>query len=269
MGMDAMILVFWMLSLSQFFHSPISLSFNSYSLSVIRVVSSAYLKLLIFLWEVLIQLMSLPAWHFIWYTLHIYIYIKYIHIHMHTCIYAYTLNKQGDNIQTWCIPFPILNESVAPCPVLTVASLTCIQSFQEAGKVVWYSSSLRIFQFIMICTVKGFNIVNEVEVDVFLEFYCFYYYPVDVDNLSSGSSTVSKSSLCIWKFSVHILLKPCLKDFEYYLASIWNDCICAIVWTFFGIALLWDWNEDHPFQSCGHCWVFQIWWYIKCSTLIT
>ena len=71
----------------------------------------------------------------------------------------------------------------------------------------------------MIHTVKGFSIVNEAEVDVFLEFSCFFYDPTDVGNLISGSSTFSKSSLYIWKLSVHILSKPSLKDFERYLAS--------------------------------------------------
>ena len=78
----------------------------------------------------------------------------------------------------------------------------------------------------MIHTVKGFSIVNEAEVDVFLEFSCFFYDLTDVGNLTaniSGSSAFSKSSLYIWKFSVHILLKPSLKDFEHYLASMWKE----------------------------------------------
>ena len=66
-------------------------------------------------------------------------------------------------------------------------------------------------------------------------------------HLISGSSAFSKSSLNIWKFSVHILLKPSLKDFEYYLASMWNECNCAVVWAFFGFVFLWDWNENWPF----------------------
>ena len=69
---------------------------------------------------------------------------------------------------------------------------------------------------------------------------------MDVGNLISGSSTFSKFSLYIWKFSVHTLLKPSLKDFERYLASMWNECNCTVVWTFFGIASLWDWNENWP-----------------------
>ena len=71
--------------------------------------------------------------------------------------------------------------------------------------------------------------------------------PVDVGNMVSGSSAFPKSSLCIWKLSVERLLKPSLKDFEHYLASMWSEHICVIVWTFFGIALLWDWNENWPF----------------------
>ena len=80
--------------------------------------------------------------------------------------------------------------------------------------------SLRIFpQFVVIHTVKGFIVVNEVEVDVFLELPCFLHDPVNVDNVISGASAFSKSSLYIWTFSVHVLLKPSLKNFEHYLAS--------------------------------------------------
>ena len=125
--------------------------------------------------------------------------------------------------------------------------LTCIQISQEAGKVVWYSHRFKNFpQFVVIHTVKGFRLVNKAEVDVLLEFSCFFYDPVD-GNLVSGSSAFSKSSLYIWKFSIHILLKPSLKNFEHYLASVWNELNCVVVWTFFGIALLWDWNENWPF----------------------
>ena len=126
--------------------------------------------------------------------------------------------------------------------------LTWIQLSQNAGKVVWYSHLFQNFpQFVVIYIVKGLSVVNEAEVDVFLEFSCFFYDPVDVGNLISGSSAFSEFSLYIWKFLVHILLKPCLKDFEHYLASMWDECNCAVVWTFLGIALLWDWNENWPF----------------------
>ena len=88
---------------------------------------------------------------------------------------------------------------------------------QEARKVSGIPISLRIFQFVVIHTVKGFSIVSEAE--VFLEFSCFFDDPVDVGNLISGSSAFSKSSFNIWKFSVHVLLKPDLVNFEHYFAS--------------------------------------------------
>ena len=98
--------------------------------------------------------------------------------------------------------------------------LTCIYISQEAGKVVWYSHLLKNFlQFVVIPTVKGFGIVNEAEVDVFLELSCFFDDPVDVGNLISGSSAFSKTSLNIRKFMVHVLLKPGLENFEHYFAS--------------------------------------------------
>ena len=99
--------------------------------------------------------------------------------------------------------------------------LTCIQVAQEADKVVWYSHLLKNFpQFIMIHTVKGFGILNKPETDVFLELSCFFHDPVDVGNLLSGSSAFSKTSLNIWKFTVHILLKPGLENFERYFTSV-------------------------------------------------
>ena len=86
--------------------------------------------------------------------------------------------------------------------------------------MVWYSDLLKSFpQFIVIHTVKGFGIVDKAEVDVFLEFSCFFYDPTDVGNLISGSFAFSKSSLNIWKFMVHILLKPGLENFEHYFTS--------------------------------------------------
>ena len=126
--------------------------------------------------------------------------------------------------------------------------LTCIQISQEAGQVVWYSHLFHNFpQFVVIHTVNSFSVVNEAQVDVFLEFSCFFYDPVDIGYLISGSSAFSKSSLTIWKFSVHILLKPGLENFEHYFTSMWNEYNCAVVWAFFGIALLWNWDENWPF----------------------
>ena len=126
--------------------------------------------------------------------------------------------------------------------------LTCIQISQEAGQVVWYSHLLKnLPQFIVINTDKGFGIVNKAEIDVFLEFSCFFDDPEDVGNLISGSSNSSKTSLNIWKFTVHVLLKPGSENFEHYFASVWDECNCVVVWTRFGIAFLWDWNENWPF----------------------
>ena len=95
--------------------------------------------------------------------------------------------------------------------------LTCIQVAQEAGQVVWNSHLFQNFpQFIVIHTVKGFGIVNKAEIDVFLEISYFFDDPLDVGNLISGSSAFSKASLNLWKFMVHILLKPGLENFEHY-----------------------------------------------------
>ena len=136
--------------------------------------------------------------------------------------------------------------------------LTCIQISQEAGNVVWYSHLLKNFpQFIVIHTVKGFGIVNKSEIDIFLDLWssnqCWWSNdnPMDVGNLISGSSAFSKSCLNIWKFMVHILLKPGLENFEHYFTNVWDDCNCVVVWAFFDIAFLWDWNEN---------WLFPVLW---------
>ena len=118
----------------------------------------------------------------------------------------------------------------------------------EAGMVIWDSYLLKNFpHFVVIHTVKGFGIVKKAEVDVFLELSCFLDNPTDVGHLISGSSAFSKSSLNIWKFLVHLLLKPGLENFEHYFASMWDECNCAAVWAFFGIAFLWVWDENWPF----------------------
>ena len=120
-----------------------------------------------------------------------------------------------------------------------------------AGKVAWYS---HLFQNFPVCCDlhKGFGIINKA--DVFLELSCSFDGPTNVGNLISGSSAFSKSSFNTWKFSVQVVLKRGLENFEYYLlallaliTSIWDKCNCVVVWTFFGIALLWDWNENWPF----------------------
>ena len=100
----------------------------------------------------------------------------------------------------------------------------------------------------MVHTIKGFGIVNETEVYIFLELSCFDD-PADVGNLTSGSSAFPKSILSIWKFMVHVFLKPGLENFEHYFPSMWDECNCAVVWAFFGIVFLWDWNEKLTFSS--------------------
>ena len=108
--------------------------------------------------------------------------------------------------------------------------LTYIQVSQETGKVVWYSHLFMNFpQFVVIHAVKGFSVVNEAEVDAFLEFPCFLHDLINVDNLISGSYAFSKPILYICKFSVHILLKPSLKNFEYNLTSMWNEPSCMVI----------------------------------------
>ena len=114
--------------------------------------------------------------------------------------------------------------------------------------MVWYSHLLKNFpELVVVLTVKGLGIVKKAEIDIFLELFCFFDDPTDVGNLISGSSAFSKASLNIWKFTVHVLLKPGLENVEHYLTSMWDECNCAVVWAFFGIAFLWDWNENWPF----------------------
>ena len=198
MGPDAMILVFWMLSFkpafSLFCFTFTKRLFSSSLLSALRVVSSAYLRLLIFLLVILIPACASSSLGF--------------HM-MHS---AYKLNKQGDNIWSWHTPFPIWNQSVVPRPVLTVTSWPAYRflrrqvkwSGKVAGKEV--EICLRIFQSLLWFTVKSFGTINKAEVDVFLELSCFFDDPMDVVNLLSSSTAFSKSSLIIWKFSVHLLL---------------------------------------------------------------
>ena len=124
---------------------------------------------------------------------------------------------------------------------------THIQISQEAGQVVWYFHLFQNFpQFAVIHTVKGIVIVKKAEIDVCLELSCFFDDPADVGNLISGSSAFSKSNLNLWKFTVHVLLKPGLENVEHYFTSVWDECNCAVVW-----ALIWkdpdagkDWRQE-------------------------
>ena len=144
-----------------------------------------------------------PVQHFAWCTLHI---SKINRVKI--CSLDVILNS-----------FP--NFEPVCCSSSNCCFLTCIQVSQETGKMVWYSRLFQNFQqFIVIHTVKGFRVVNEAEVDVFLEFSCFFYDPTGVGNLISGSSDFSKFSWNISTFLVHVLLNPRLENFEHYFASI-------------------------------------------------
>ena len=141
--------------------------------------------------------------------------------------------------------------------------LTCIQISQETGKVVWYSRLFKSFpQFIGIHTVKGFSVVNDTEIDAFWNSLAFSMIQ-QMLAIWSVSSAFSIPSLNIWKFSVHILLKPSLKDFEDNLSSMWNECNCTVVWTFLALPFFGIEMKTDLFQSYGHCWVFQICWHIE------
>ena len=231
MGPDAMIFIFWMLSSKPVFSlssfTIINRLFSSSLLSSIRVVSSTYLILLIFLPAILIPTWTSSSQHFSWCTLHISRVTLYI-----LDIFLSSFEPDHCSISNYCF-------------------LTHIQVSQEAGKVVWYSYLFQNFpQFVVIHTFKSFSLINEAEADVFMEFSCFYCDPTDVGNLISGSSNFSKSSLNIWKFLVQVLLKPSLDNFEHYFASMWNERNCAVFWIFFDIALR-DWNENWSFPGFG------------------
>ena len=119
--------------------------------------------------------------------------------------------------------------------------LTCIQVSQEAGPVVWYSHLFKNFsQFVVNHKVKGFDIVNKAKVDVFLE-------SLDFSMMLAIWSLVPLPFLKPAWTSGSSRLMPGLENFEHYLARVWDECNSAVVWAFFGIAFLWDWNENWPF----------------------
>ena len=147
--------------------------------------------------------------------------------------------------------FSYLEPVCCPMSGSNCCFLTCIQISQEAGQVVWYSHLFKNFpQFVVIHTVKGFSVVNKAEVDVFLKLSCFFDDPTDVGNLIPGSFAFSKSSLNIWDFTVHVLLKPGLRitllACEMSAMVRWFEHSLAL--PFFGIGM-----KTNFFQSCGHC----------------
>ena len=146
-------------------------------------------------------------------------------------------------MQPCLTPFPILNQSDVPCPALFL--LDPHQVSQETIKLVWYFHLFKNFpQFAVIHTVKSFSVVNEA--DVFLEFLCFLYDPVNIRNLVSSSCAFSKFSLYIWNFSVHVLMKPSLKNFKHILTSMQNVQLLehSLALPFYGIGIKTDFSAE-------------------------
>ena len=143
--------------------------------------------------------------------------------------------------------FSFLEPVCVWCPVLTVAHWPAYRFLKRQVRWSVFPSLEEFSQFIVIHTVKGFGIANKAEIDVFLETSYYFDDPVHVGNLISGSSAFSKTNLNIWKFMVHVVLKPGLGNFEHYFTSMWDKYNCAVVWAFFGIAFLRDLSENWSF----------------------
>ena len=230
----AMIFIFECWILSQFFHSPRSLSPRG---------SSAPLRILLLGWchlhiwgywyfslQSWVQLVLHPVWYFARCTLH-----------TKQAGWQYTVVMHSfPNLEPVC-----RSKSGSNC-----CFLPCIQVSQEAGKVVWYSHLLKNFpQFVVIHTVKGFSVVNEA--DVFLKLSCFFDDPADVGNLISGCSAFSKTSLNMWKLTVHVLLKPGLENFEHYFTSMWVQ-LCgslSILWHCLSLGMEWKLTFSSPMAT--------------------
>ena len=144
-----------------------------------------------------------------------------------------------------------MNQSIVPCLVLILAPWLAYR-FLQTRKVIWSCHLFNNFpQFVVIYTIKEFGIVNEAEVDVFfLKFPCYLHDPTNVDNLISGSSAFSKTNLYIWKFSIHVLLKPNFKDFEHYLVSMWNEWN-SVVFNCHSFSLGWKLTFSSPVATAG------------------
>ena len=212
---DAMILVFWMLSLKSTFSLSsftfIKRLFSSSSLSAIRVVSSAYLRLLIFLPAILIPSCASS---------------RPVFLMMYS---AYKLNRQGDNIQPWRTPFTICNQSVVPCPVIIVASWPVYRFLKR--QVMWSGIpiTLRIFQSVVIHTVKSFGIVNKAEIDVFLEL----------------TFSMIQQMLAIWSLVPLRFLKPAWTSGSSQFTYCWS-----LAWRILSINLLLCAAAAKSLQSC-------------------
>ena len=163
-------------------------------------MSSAYLRLLIFLPTILIPAYALSS-------------PTFCIMHSAYKLSRVTIYSLEVLLSEFCAS-PFFHDSSNCC------FLTCKQVSQEAGKMVWYSHLFKNFpQCVVIHTLNSFRVTNEAEVDILLEFSCFFYDPIDIDNLISCSSAFYKSILNIWEFLVHVLLKPSLENFEHHFAS--------------------------------------------------
>ena len=151
---------------------------------------------------------------------------------------AYNLNKQGDNIQPLLTSFLIWNQSALPCSVLTIASWSAYRFLRRQARWSGMPISVSFPQFVVIHTVKCFYVVNKAEVGVFLEISCFFYDPTNVDNLISGSSAFSKSSLNIWKFTASRILSIILLFCE--MSAIVREYEHSLALPFFGIGMKTD-----------------------------
>ena len=195
---------------------------------------------------------------------------------------AYKLNKQHGTIQPWCIPSPIWNQSVVPCLVLTAASCPAYRFL--GGQVRWSGVPISwiILHFVVIHKVQSISIVNKAEVDVFfwnslafsmtqqmLAIWSLVPLPFLNPACTSGNSRFTSCwSLAWWMSSVTLLAHAvCLVAQLCLTLCVWDECNCAVVWAFFGIAFFGDWNENWPFPVLWPLWVFQICWHTECSTL--
>ena len=144
----------------------------------------------------------------------------------HMMYSAYKFNKQSDNVKPWHTALPIWNQSIVPCLVLTIASWPAYRCLRRQVRWPDIPISKNFPQFVEIHTVKGFSVVNEAEVGIFWNSFYFFLWSSGCWQFDSGFSAFSKSSWNIWEFSVHVLLKPSLENFEHYFAGMWNEWNC-------------------------------------------
>ena len=226
-----MIFIFWMLSFKPAFSLSftfIKRLFSSSLFSAIRVVSSAYLRLLIFLLAILIPAYASSSLVF-------------------RMLYsAKKLNNQGNNTALM-YSFPILNQSIFQCPVLSVASWPAYRFLRRQVRWLGIPISWRIVHSLLWSTLLKALHSQWSRRRCFSEILLLFLWSTDVGNFLSCSSAFSKFRLYIWKFLIHILLKPDLENFEHYFASMWDECSCVVVWTNFGTDFLWNCNENWPF----------------------